>query len=81
MFELALDPLFTMRPVLDGPGTRPRFPGLFLCSSRHHSGNGLTGAPGANAASEIIHASADLLLRFQYSRELELVHTVFSISL
>jgi phytoene dehydrogenase-like protein len=29
---------------------------LFLCSSATHPGNGLTGASGANAAREIIHA-------------------------
>jgi phytoene dehydrogenase-like protein len=54
--ELALDQLFTMRPVLDWARYKTPIRGLFLCGSATHPGNGLTGASGANAAREIIHA-------------------------
>jgi phytoene dehydrogenase-like protein len=54
--ELALDQLFTMRPVLDWARYKTPIRGLFLCSSGTHPGNGLSGASGANAAREIIHA-------------------------
>ena len=53
--ELALDQLFTMRPVLDWARYKTPVRGLFMCSSGTHPGNGLTGASGANAAREIIH--------------------------
>jgi phytoene dehydrogenase-like protein len=53
--ELALDQLFTMRPVLDWARYKSPIRGLFLCGSGTHPGNGLTGASGANAAREIIH--------------------------
>jgi phytoene dehydrogenase-like protein len=53
--ELALDQIFTMRPVLDWARYQTPVRGLFLCSSGTHPGNGLTGASGANAAKEIIH--------------------------
>ncbi|HXN00077.1 MAG TPA: NAD(P)/FAD-dependent oxidoreductase [Candidatus Dormibacteraeota bacterium] len=53
--ELALDQLFTMRPVLDWARYKTPIAGLFLCGSGTHPGNGLTGASGANAAREIIH--------------------------
>lgn len=53
--ELALDQLFTMRPVLDWARYKTPVVGLFLCGSGTHPGNGLTGASGANAAREIIH--------------------------
>jgi phytoene dehydrogenase-like protein len=53
--ELALDQIFTMRPVLDWARYRTPVRGLFLCGNGTHPGNGLTGASGANAAKEIIH--------------------------
>jgi phytoene dehydrogenase-like protein len=53
--ELALDQIFTMRPVLDWARYKTPVQGLFLCGSGTHPGNGLTGASGANAAKEIIH--------------------------
>jgi len=52
--ELALDQLFTMRPVLDWARYKTPIRELFLCGSGTHPGNGLTGASGANAAREII---------------------------
>ena len=53
--ELALDQIFTMRPILDWARYQTPVKGLFLCSNGTHPGNGLTGASGANAAKEIIH--------------------------
>jgi phytoene dehydrogenase-like protein len=52
--ELALDQLFTMRPVLDAARYRAPIRGLYLCGSSTHPGTGLTGASGANAAREIL---------------------------
>jgi phytoene dehydrogenase-like protein len=51
--ELALDQLFTMRPLLDWAQYRTPIKGLYLCGSGTHPGNGLTGGSGANAAQEI----------------------------
>jgi len=53
--EIALDQIFTMRPVLDWARYKTPVRGLFLCSNGTHPGNGLTGASGANAVKEIIH--------------------------
>jgi len=53
--EIALDQIFTMRPVLDWARYQTPVRGLFLCGNGTHPGNGLTGASGANAAKEIIH--------------------------
>jgi phytoene dehydrogenase-like protein len=53
--ELALDQIFTMRPVLDWARYQTPVRGLFLCGSGTHPGNGLTGACAANAVKEIIH--------------------------
>jgi phytoene dehydrogenase-like protein len=53
--ELALDQMFTMRPVLDWARYQSPVRGLFLCGNGTHPGNGLTGACGANAVKEIIH--------------------------
>jgi len=52
--ELALDQLFTMRPLLDWARYRTPVKGLYLCGSGTHPGNGLTGGSGANAAREIL---------------------------
>jgi phytoene dehydrogenase-like protein len=52
--ELALDQLFTMRPLLDWAQYRTPVEGLYLCGSGTHPGNGLTGGSGANAAHEIV---------------------------
>jgi phytoene dehydrogenase-like protein len=51
--ELALDQLFTMRPLLDWAQYRTPIKNLYLCGSGTHPGNGLTGGSGANAAREI----------------------------
>ncbi|HUI85008.1 MAG TPA: NAD(P)/FAD-dependent oxidoreductase [Candidatus Binatia bacterium] len=52
--ELALDQLFTMRPLLDWAQYRTPIRNLYLCGSGTHPGTGLTGASGANAAREIL---------------------------
>ncbi len=52
--ELALDQIFTMRPVLDSARYRSPIGGVYLCGSGTHPGTGLTGASGANAAREIL---------------------------
>ena len=52
--ELALDQLFTMRPVLDWGRYRAPLKNLYLCGAGTHPGTGVTGASGANAAREIL---------------------------
>ena len=52
--ELALDQIFTMRPMLDWARYRTPIENLYLCGSSTHPGTGLTGASGANAAREIL---------------------------
>jgi phytoene dehydrogenase-like protein len=52
--ELALDQLFTMRPLLNWAQYRTPIQNLFLCGSGTHPGIGLTGGSGANAAREIL---------------------------
>jgi phytoene dehydrogenase-like protein len=54
--ELALDQVFTMRPMLDWARYRTPIEGLYLCGSGTHPGTGLNGGSGANAAREIIKA-------------------------
>jgi phytoene dehydrogenase-like protein len=52
--ELALDQLFTMRPLLGWAQYRTPIQKLYLCGSGTHPGTGLNGMSGANAAREII---------------------------
>lgn len=52
--ELALDQLFTMRPILGQARYRTPFHGLYLCGAGTHPGHGVNGASGANAAREIL---------------------------
>jgi len=51
--ELALDQVFTMRPVLKWARYATPIQNLFLCGSGTHPGTGLTGASGRNAARKI----------------------------
>ncbi len=51
---LSLDQLFSSRPQLGYADYRMPLPGLYLCGSGAHPGGGVTGAPGHNAAAEII---------------------------
>ncbi len=55
--ELALDQLFTMRPLLGWSQYRTPVDGLWLCGAGTHPGLGLTGGSGANAAREILKRS------------------------
>jgi phytoene dehydrogenase-like protein len=52
--ELALDQLFTMRPILGYARHLSPIKGLYLCGSGTHPGTGLTGASGSNASREIL---------------------------
>ena len=52
--ELALDQLFSLRPLLGWAANRTPIRGLYLCGSGTHPGVGLTGASGANAAREFL---------------------------
>ncbi len=51
---LALDQLFSARPVLGNADYRMPIKGLYLCGSGAHPGGGVTGIPGRNAAREIL---------------------------
>jgi len=51
---LALDQLFSARPVLGHGNYRAPVRGLYLCGAGAHPGGGVTGAPGHNAAREIL---------------------------
>ena len=51
---LALDQLFSARPVLGNANYRMPIGGLYLCGSGAHPGGGVTGIPGRNAAREIL---------------------------
>mgnify|MGYP001997029867 FL=1 len=50
----SLNQLFSARPVLGAAAYRMPFEGLYLCGAGAHPGGGVTGAPGHNAAREII---------------------------
>jgi phytoene dehydrogenase-like protein len=52
--EHALDQLFVARPQLGWSRYRGPVAGLYLCGAGTHPGGGVTGAPGANAAREIL---------------------------
>ncbi|MGI9425767.1 MAG: phytoene desaturase family protein [Hyphomicrobiaceae bacterium] len=52
--QLGLDQLFSLRPILGHADYRLPLKGLYLCGSGAHPGGGVTGAPGHNAAREMI---------------------------
>jgi len=52
--EPGLDQFFAWRPMPGAARYRLPVPGLYLCGSGAHPGGGITGAPGANAAREIL---------------------------
>ena len=52
--NLSLDQLFSARPVLGHGDYRAPIPGLYMCGAGTHPGGGVTGAPGHNAAREIL---------------------------
>ena len=51
---LALDQMFSARPVLGHGNYRTPVPGLYQCGAGTHPGGGVTGAPGHNAAREVL---------------------------
>jgi phytoene dehydrogenase-like protein len=52
--ELTFDQLAFNRPVPGYAQYRMPVPGLYLCGSSAHPGGGVMGAPGANAAREVL---------------------------
>ncbi len=52
--EPGLDQWFLWRPLLGWARHRMPLDGLYLCGAGAHPGGGVTGAPGANAAKEIL---------------------------
>jgi len=52
--EMSLDQMFVMRPVAGSAQYRTPLAGLYLCGSGAHPGGGVMGAPGYNAAREIL---------------------------
>jgi phytoene dehydrogenase-like protein len=56
IFHGTLEPaqLFSARPVLGHADYRAPVAGLYMCGSGTHPGGGVTGAPGHNAAHEIL---------------------------
>jgi phytoene dehydrogenase-like protein len=51
---LSLDQMFSARPMLGHGDYRGPLKGLYMCGSGTHPGGGVTGAPGHNAAREIV---------------------------
>ncbi|MFO1465015.1 MAG: NAD(P)/FAD-dependent oxidoreductase [Steroidobacteraceae bacterium] len=51
---LSLDQLFSARPMLGHADYRGPLKGLYMCGAGTHPGGGVSGAPGHNAAREII---------------------------
>lgn len=52
--HMSLDQLWAARPVLGHGDYRAPIKGLYMCGSGTHPGGGVTGAPGHNAAHEIL---------------------------
>jgi phytoene dehydrogenase-like protein len=52
--DMGLDQLFFMRPVAGWAKYRTPLRNLYLCGSGTHPGGGVMGAPGYNAAREIL---------------------------
>ncbi len=52
--EMSLDQMFLMRPIAGWARYRTPLRGLYLCGSGAHPGGGVMGAPGFNAAREIL---------------------------
>jgi phytoene dehydrogenase-like protein len=51
---LGLDQLFSARPMLGHADYRGPIAGLYTCGAGNHPGGGVTGAPGHNAAREVL---------------------------
>jgi phytoene dehydrogenase-like protein len=55
--EMALDQMFVLRPMAGWASYRTPVKGLYLCGSGAHPGGGVMGAPGHNAAREMLRDS------------------------
>ncbi len=55
--EMALDQMFVLRPMAGWARYRTPVKGLYLCGSGAHPGGGVMGAPGHNAAREMLRDS------------------------
>jgi phytoene dehydrogenase-like protein len=56
--QMGLDQLLFMRPVAGTNGGRTAVENLYLCGAGAHPGGGLTGAPGYNAARQVLASRA-----------------------
>ncbi|KAB7647866.1 phytoene desaturase family protein [Polymorphobacter fuscus] len=56
--RMSLDQLWAARPVLGAGDYRAPIAGLYMCGSGSHPGGGVTGAPGHNAAREMLRDRA-----------------------
>ena len=52
--NMTLDQLWAARPVLGNAAYRGPIRGLYMCGAGTHPGGGVTGAPGHNAAREVL---------------------------
>lgn len=55
--NMSLDQMFSTRPLMGHGNYRSPVKGLYMCGAGTHPGGGVTGAPGHNAAKEIIKNS------------------------
>ena len=51
---MGLDQIFSARPMVGYADYRTPLKGLYLCGAGAHPGGGVSGAPGHNAAREIL---------------------------
>jgi phytoene dehydrogenase-like protein len=58
--HLALDQMWSARPVLGHASHRAPIRGLYMCGSGSHPGGGVSGNPGRNAAREILRDRSTL---------------------
>jgi phytoene dehydrogenase-like protein len=61
--QLALDQLFSARPVLGHGNYRGPLRGLYMCGAGTHPGGGVSGVPGHNAAREILRDARRVSIR------------------
>jgi phytoene dehydrogenase-like protein len=66
--HMSLDQLYSARPMLGYGDYRSPIVGLYMCGSGTHPGGGVTGAPGHNAAHEILKDRSLLGWLIAYSR-------------
>ncbi len=66
--HMSLDQLWAARPVLGHGDYRSPIKGLYMCGAGTHPGGGVTGAPGHNAAHEILADRSVLGRLFRQAR-------------